>query len=68
VTYILTYILLPDAGDYGGMYFFFGLIHSDLLSGIDLHISIIAFEVHFVLFILQIIYAVKIKKDQEKDN
>ncbi|MBE7038910.1 MAG: hypothetical protein E7404_08430 [Ruminococcaceae bacterium] len=64
MTYLLLYIFLPDAADYGEMYFLFGLIHNDLLSNIAYAISSISFLGHIVLFVLQIIYAVKTKRKQ----
>lgn len=68
MTYSLIYIFLPDAGDYGEMYFLFGLIHSDLLSNIACGIAGVSFLGHIVLFVLQIIYAVKTKKKQINDG
>ena len=62
ITYLAAYIFLPDGGDYGELYFFFGLIHSDALSYIAEAVSGIAFLGHIVLFILQIIYVVKVKR------
>ena len=61
-TYLLFYILLPDGGDVGEMYVFFGLIHSNLFSSICNTISSLAVFVHIVLFILQTIEIVKTKK------
>ena len=62
ITYLAAYIFLPDGADYGEMYFLFGLIHSNILSGIAYAVSSIAFLGNIVLFILQIIYVVKIKR------
>ena len=62
ITYLLFYILLPDGGDVGGMYVFFGLIHSDLFSNICNAISHAAILGHIVLLILQIIEVIKTKK------
>lgn len=67
MTYLLFYIFLPDAADYGEMYFFFGLIHSNLFSNIAYGVSSISFLGHIALFILQIIYVVKTRKTQ-RDN
>ena len=65
ITFLLCYIFLPDGGDYGEMYFFFGLIKSNVLSRIAEYIAEVAFIVHFVLFILQIVEMVKLKKLRE---
>ena len=62
LTYLLTYLLLPDGGDVGEMYFFFGLIHNQILSGITYALSRVAFIAHIVFFVLQIVERIKIKK------
>ncbi len=67
VTYLSIYILLPDTADYGEMYFFFGLIHSDPLAVIAQIVTEIAFLAHIVLFILQIIFVLKFKKSQKEN-
>ena len=63
ISYLITYLLMPDGGDIGGMYFFFGLIHSDILSGVANFISSVAGIAHIVLFVLQIVEIRKIKKN-----
>lgn len=63
ITYLFAYLLMPDGGDIGEMYFFFGLIHSDTLSGIANFISSIAVIGHIVLLIMQIVEMRKIKKN-----
>lgn len=63
ISYLIAYLLMPDGGDIGGMYFFFGLIHNDTLSGIANSISSIAVIVHIVMFIMQIVEIKKIKKN-----
>lgn len=61
-TYLLFYVLLPDGGDVGEMYVFFGLIHSNTFSSICYKISSILFLSHIVLLILQIIDILKRRK------
>ena len=61
-TYLLSYLLLPDGGDSGGMYVFFGLVQNDLIVSICAVISNLASTGHIVLLILQIIELIKIKK------
>lgn len=61
-TFLLFYILMPDGGDVGEMYFFFGLIHSDMLSYIANCISVIAAVGHIVLFVMQIAEIKRIRK------
>lgn len=68
ITYLLIYIFLPDVGERGESYFFFGLIHSDFLSKIAIAVSGIAFLGHIILFVLQIIQAVKIRKNSVDSN
>ncbi|MBE7011992.1 MAG: hypothetical protein E7415_04900 [Ruminococcaceae bacterium] len=62
ITYLLSYVFMPDGADRGEMYFFFGLIHNDSLSSIAFYISGISFIVHIVLFFMQIFEVRKIKK------
>lgn len=63
ITYLIAYLLMPDGGDVGEMYFFFGLIHSDALSSAANFISSIAVIGHIVLFVMQIVEIRKIKKN-----
>lgn len=62
ITYLLAYLFLPDGGDVGGMYVFFGLIHSDWFVDISGSISTFAFICNIVLSVLQIIYLLKARK------
>ncbi len=63
LTYLLTYLLLPDAGDIGEMYVFFHLIHNNLFSYICGIISFAAFIGHIALLIFQIVELVKVKNN-----
>ena len=51
LTYILSYLCFPDGGDIGGMYFFFGLIHNDVLVSTAFFICIMSLISHFIVFI-----------------
>lgn len=62
ITYLLGYILLPDGGDIGPMYVFFGIIHNNVVAGIAYSLSSIAFLGNIVVLILQIAERKKIKK------
>lgn len=62
ITYLLFYLLLPDAGDIGEMYVFFGLIQSNMFSYICNLISSVAIWGHIVILILQITEIIKIRK------
>lgn len=64
ITYLLGYLLLPDGGDVGPMYVFFGLIHNDVVANISYSISSIVFIGNIVLLILQISERKKIKRKQ----
>ena len=57
---------MPDGTDVGEMYFFFGLIHSDVLSGVANFISSIAVIGHIVLFVMQIVEIGKVKKQSRQ--
>ena len=63
ISYLIAYLLMPDGGDIGGLYFFFGLIHNDTLSYVANFISSIAVMGHIVMFIMQIVEIKKIKKN-----
>lgn len=65
ITYLLTYIFLPDAADHGEAYFLFGLIHSDILSDAAYAAASAAFVAHIVFLILQIIEFIKLKKNKK---
>ena len=54
ITYILTYLLLPDGGDTGTMYMFFGLIHNDIITSISYQLARISFVANIIMLILQI--------------
>lgn len=68
ITFLLTYIFLPDGDDKGTMYFFFGQIQDKLLLGTAQTISIIAFLGHIVSFVLQVIYAVQINNQNQQNS
>ncbi len=63
VSYIIAYLLMPDGGDIGEMYFFFGLIHSNKLSGMADSLSFAAFVGNIVFFAMQVSEIKKIKKN-----
>lgn len=63
ITYLISYLLLPDGGDIGEMYFFFGLIHNDAFSIVANFISSVAGTAHIILFVLQIVEMSRIKKN-----
>lgn len=62
-SYLISYIFMPDGGDIGGLYFFFGLIHNDVLSYIAAFISYLAFIGQILFFVLQIDKIRMIKKN-----
>ena len=53
LTYLLPYLLFPDGGDIGGMYFFFGLIHNDTVAKIMMYITPILFNINIAVLILE---------------
>lgn len=62
ITYLMLYLLLPDGGDYGGLYFFFGLIRDDVLAVIASCVSSLAFTAHAILLIMQLLEIRRINK------
>lgn len=52
-TYLLAYLLFPDAGDIGEMYLFFGLIKSDAIANVLIYVAPIIFIVNGVILVLQ---------------
>lgn len=49
ITFLLSYILLPDGGDIGPMYFCFGLVRNDTAAHIAFIAAVIVFIVHIVI-------------------
>ena len=68
LTYVMSYLLFPDFGDVGGMYFFFGMVRSDALSNIAFLSSVILFIVHIVLLFMQIAEIHKVKKSMTDNH
>lgn len=69
ITYLSGNLLMPDGGDIGEMYFFFGLIHSNTLAKFAYLISSLLLAAHYILFVWQIIevFVIKVKlKKQTK--
>ncbi len=62
VSFALFYVFLPDAGDIGESYIFFGLIKNSELATVCGYLAELFAVVHIVFFILLIVKAVKIKK------
>lgn len=61
-TYIISYLFLPDGGDYGPMYVFFGLLHNDIAAYIASVICEISFIAHIIISIFQLIEISKTKQ------
>ncbi|MBQ8541675.1 MAG: hypothetical protein IJ435_09420 [Clostridia bacterium] len=68
ITYLLLYIFLPDGGDVGGLYLFFGLIHNDILAYVGEFVSSVAFVAHVVFLIMQVIEMGKTEIGNNKKN
>ncbi len=62
ITYLIFWILLPDGGDIGPSYCLFNLVRNDDFTDVAFAVSGIAGTAHIVLFGLQIIQFVKLKK------
>ncbi len=54
-TYLLSFLFLPDGGDYGPMYVLFGLIRNDIF----VDISYILCEISFAAFVLVSVFQIK---------
>ena len=63
-TYLSGYLLLPDGGDYGPSYMFFGLIKNDIITQASFYLSDVLLAGNAVLLILQIIERAKAKKSE----
>lgn len=61
VTYLLTYFLLPDGGDGGGMYAFFTLVRNDTILNVMTYISLICFIVSIVVLFIEYLQLKKYK-------
>ncbi len=68
VSYLMSYVLLPDGGDVGGVYVFFWLIHNDVLGYVCAVVCTFAIITHIVVFILQIIQVIKLKREIKSQN
>lgn len=68
LTYLLPYLLTPDGGDIGGIYFFFGLVKNDTLANIANYIAGIALSFHIALFVVMIMEIRKGKKAKNTVN
>ncbi|MBO7520244.1 MAG: hypothetical protein J6T73_05640 [Clostridia bacterium] len=62
ITYLSGYLLLPDSGDYGPSYMFFGLIKNDIITQASFYLSAVLLTSNVVFLILQITQRAKIKK------
>lgn len=69
-TFVITYVLFPDGGDFGSAYLFFGLIHNDEIASIGFWGAFFAFCVHVVLLIALIVrgFMAKEKKQEEIES
>ena len=70
VSYLFINIFLPDGGDYGPMYCFFGLIKNDIFASNAYYISSAAQLVHLVILVLIIVKMImcRLQKDNIIEN
>ena len=61
-TYLSFWVLLPDGGDVGPTYCLFNLVRNDAFTDVAWAVSVNAGIAHIVLFIIQIIGFLKLKK------
>lgn len=62
ISYLLSFLLLPDGGDTGSMYVFFGLLHSDPILSIAGSLCGMAVTASTALLIAQLCILLKIRK------
>lgn len=68
ISYIIGYIFLPDGGDIGGLYVFFGLVHNDAIADISFDISGYGFMANTIILVLQLIMSIRAKKLETKKS
>ena len=62
ITYLCGYVFLPDGGDVGPMYVFFGLLHNDITIGICFTLAGLGFSGNVIFLVLQLVEAIRSKK------
>lgn len=62
ITFLLSYLLLPDGGDVGGLYMFFGLIHNDTIAMVCAGIASTLIKINIVIMIVLLVKVFKAKK------
>lgn len=62
ITYLLANVLLPDGGDIGPMYVFFGLIKNNSVAYLCSAVSELLFAANIVFLVLQLVEARRVKK------
>ncbi len=65
LTYIGIYVFLPDGGDVGTLYVFFGILHSGFAAVIAAVICQPIFIAHIIVSILQIVELNNLKKKEK---
>lgn len=68
LTYLMFYVFLPDGGDVGGLYFFFGIIKNNILCDFAYYIASAAFAGNIVLFVLQLVAIRNFKRTNRKND
>ena len=61
-TYVIFWVLLPDGGDIGPTYCLFNLVRNEAFTNLAWIVSGISGTAHVVLFVIQIIEFVILKK------
>lgn len=55
LTYLMSNIFMPDGGDTGPLYVFFGLVHGGSIADVCYAVSILSFVCNVILFIMQFV-------------
>lgn len=68
IFYVLTYLLLPDGGDTGGMYMFFGLIKNDAVTSVAMYLSAAAAAASIAFLCLELVALRTLKNNQNTSS
>lgn len=68
ITYVVAYVFLPDGGDVGPMYVFFGLVHNHMAVYASEVISTLGFAGNIIVLIIQIIEIIILKRNGKETH
>lgn len=68
ITFVLFYLLLPDGGDAGGLYVFFGLVHNDVVATVCGAIASTIVKINIVLLVILALKAKKAERNMKTET